>query len=53
MTATDHAASPNTTPPLDYVPVDPPESTKTGAFFIAFFIAGLLMGGLLTSLVSA
>lgn len=44
----------NTTPPLDYVPVDDaPESTKIGAFFIAFFIAGLLMGSLLTSLVSA
>ena len=41
------------TPPLDYVHVDQPDATKIGAFFIAFFIAGLLMGGLLTSLVSA
>ena len=52
MTAKPNQAT-NQAPPLDYVPVDPPESTKNGAFFIAFFIAGLLMGGLLTSLVSA
>lgn len=51
MTATPNKTA--DTPPLDYIPVDPPESAKTGAFFIAFFIAGLLMGGLLTSLVSA
>ena len=51
MTATPNKTA--DTPPLDYVPVDPPDYTKIGGFFIAFFIAGLLMGGLLTSLVSA